>query len=153
MKNKLLTILALSSLSFPILASDFETQKEQCIDAVNIVKDKDYEAFKKIAPLKVRNEEQAIKRLIDKQHNKYTKSRYAGIENFLIKDVELVTEPENHRTSAIRKSATKWQASQILKVNYVFDTKIVRTSKEQSVGGFCLYALIDNDWYMTNLLK
>ncbi|WP_448546481.1 hypothetical protein [Thalassotalea fusca] len=151
MKNTLLLLPLLFS-SF-VSANNFETQKAQCIDAANIVKNQDYEAFKQIAPLKVRAEEQAIKRLVDKQNDKYTKSRYAGIKNFLIKDFELVEEPQSHRVSVVRRSVEKWQASQVLKVNYAFDTTVVRTNKEQSVGGFCLFALIDDAWYMTNLLK
>ena len=88
-----------------------------------------------------------------RQNKKYTKSRYAGISNFAIKDYELVADPKSHKVMAVRSNVEKWQASQVLKVNYTFDTRIVRTDKEQSVGGYCLFALVDNAWYMTNLLK
>lgn len=153
MKNKLFAFMVLLSLPLTGLANDFEAQKAQCIAATNIVINQDYETFKQIAPLKVRTKDQAIKRLVDKQNAKYTKSRYASINNFLIKDFELLEKPQNHRISVVRKAAEKWQASKVLKVNYVFNTTVVRTNKEQTIGGYCLFGLIDNVWYMTNLLK
>lgn len=153
MKNTLIAFSLLFSFSLSVSANEFEIQKGQCIDAAKIVKNQDYEFFKQIAPLKVRAEEQAIKRLVDKQNAKYTKSRYAGIKNFSIKDYELVEDPQKHRISVVRKSVEKWQASQVLKVNYTFETTVVRSNQEQTIGGYCLFALIGNDWYMTNLLK
>ena len=139
--------------SFSLLAGDYDAQKAHCVSAASIVKNQDYDAFKQLVPLKIKGEEQAIKRLVDKQNKKYTKSRYAGISNFTIKDYELVADPKSHKVMAVRSNVEKWQASQVLKVNYTFDTRSVRTDKEQSVGGYCLFALVDNAWYMTNLLK
>jgi len=151
MKHALWTLSILySSTAF---TADFNQQKSHCIDAANIVKNQNYDAYKQLIPEQIRGKKGAIKRLVDKQNDKYTKSRYAGINNFLIEDYELVENPENHRSRTVRNSFQKWQTTQVLKVNYKFDTTVVRTNKPQSIGGYCLFAFINDEWYMTNLLK
>lgn len=151
MKYALWTLSVLySSTAF---TADFNQQKSHCLDAANIVKNQNYGAFLQLIPEQIRGKEGAIKRLVDKQNDKYTKSRFAGINNFFIEDFELVEDPESHRSRSVRNSFQKWQTTQVLKVNYKFDTTVVRTNKPQSVRGYCLFAFIDDEWYMTNLLK
>lgn len=150
--KKLFCVVCFFSLSH-VYASEYSEQENQCATASDIVTNQDYDTFKLFLPEVLSNNTSALERLVTKQHNKYFGSRYNGIANFKTTDYELIKQPQSHKVSSVRRSHEKWGATKLLRIRYTFDTTIVRTQKEQSVGGYCEFGYIDDNWYMLNLLK
>jgi len=134
-------------------SAEYNDQKTQYLAASNIVQNQDYDEFKSLLPAVLASNDAALIRLVDKQHKKYFGSRYNGIANFKTIDFELIEQPQDHSVASVRRSVEKWGATKMLRVKYSFDTTIVRTQKEQSVGGYCEFGYLDDNWYMLNLLK
>jgi len=130
---------------------DYIIPKENCKKAVEVVLNKDFELFKTLyMPFESKHDKEAIQ-LINNKHDKYTKRRYTGINNFKIIKVTRIDDAKNNKYQSVRLNHEKYGYDTEIWVKYRFDS--TSNNKAVNATGKCKFGLVDNNWYMINLLK
>ncbi|MEC8328408.1 MAG: hypothetical protein VX100_20295 [Pseudomonadota bacterium] len=152
MLKPFITITAITLSSYVHATIDVSIPKENCLKAVEIVKNKDVELMKSIyIPLDVPDSD--LKKAINKVHDWVYLKSYSGVNNFIVHDVRVFENAKQSDNYVVKSSAQRRGHDVEVWVRYSFETIDRTTNAEATRGGHCKFALLDNKWYMINLLK
>jgi hypothetical protein len=131
---------------------DVTIPKENCLKAVDIVTHKDLTLFKQIyMPIKASDNQYLA--FIEKIHDWAFVSDYSGINDFKIEEVRVFEHAKTSDNNDVKTSALRWGHDTEVWVDYAFNSTNRTTDAPATKGGFCRFALLNDTWYMINLLK
>ena len=96
--------------------------------------------------------EQQYKQFIKKKHDWAFVKRYTGINEFTLGKVTVFENAKNSKNNKVQRSALRWGHDLEVWVKYAFESTNRTTNAPATNGGFCRFAMLDNTWYMVNLL-
>lgn len=152
MLKPFITITAITLSSYAHAAIDVAIPKENCLKAVEVVKNKDLALLKSIyLPVDVPDSE--YEALIKEAHDWAYVKDYSGINDFVIEDVKVFNNAKHSENYVVKISAERWGHDVEVWVQYSFESMNRDTNSEATIGGHCRFALLNDNWYMINLLK
>lgn len=131
---------------------DVSIPKANCVKAEAVVKNKDLALLKSIY-LRVDVPDSEYEALIKEVHDWAYVKDYAGIKDFVIEDVKVFNNAKHSENYVVKSSAERWGHDVEVWVQYSFESINRDTNSEATKGGHCRFALLNDNWYMINLLN
>ncbi|TKB51566.1 hypothetical protein FCL40_03145 [Ferrimonas sediminicola] len=131
---------------------DVTIPKEHCLKAVDIVANKDLTLMKQIY-MPIEASDAQYRAFIQEIHDWAFVKDYSGINEFTTKGVKIFEHAKTSDNDYIRGSAQRWGHDTEVWVYYSFHSTNRTTNAPATKGGFCQFALLNDTWYMINLLK
>jgi len=140
-------------LSAPLVQAELDVSipKKNCLKVAEVVRNQDVVLLKSMyMPLNVT--EQQYKEFIKKKYDWAFVNSYTGINEFTLGEVTVFENAKNSKNNTVQRSALRWGHDLEVWVKYAFESTNRNTNAPATNGGFCRFAMLDNTWYMVNLL-
>lgn len=152
MLKPFITITAITLSSYAHATIDVAIPKENCLKAVEVVKNKDVELLKSIyIPIDATNYQ--YQAFVNEIYDWAYVKNYNGINEFTIQDVKVFDNAKQSDNYVVKTSSDRHGHNVEIWVRYSFESINRTTNADATKGGYCKFALLDNKWYMINLLK
>lgn len=132
---------------------DISVPQANCLKAVDVVKNQDVALFKSIFyPVAVTDTQVAQHLKIT--HDKYYTKNHFGIKNFNLAEYAnyYFEDAKNSKNNTVSSEAKRRDHNIQLWIGYHFDSITPQTNKEEGSSGHCRFALVEDNWYLLNLL-
>ncbi|KVX01511.1 hypothetical protein [Shewanella frigidimarina] len=132
---------------------DISVPQANCMKAVDVIKNQDVALFKTIFyPISVTDAQ--VAQHLKKTHDEYYAKDYLGIKNFKLINYEnfYFENAKNSNNDSVSSEAKRRDHNIQLWIGYHFDSINPQTNKEEVGGGHCRFALVEDNWYLLNLL-